>query len=73
MERPLFSEKEVRGKAIMNKAKQKTEENTGENRQNFSKFEKENNYVKILLRTNEWQEIRQFRSAVWREAGQMSN
>ena len=39
-------------------------ENTGENRQKFIKFEKENNYVKFLLRTDEWPEIRQFRSAV---------
>ena len=39
-------------------------ENTGENRQKFIKFEKENNYVKFLLRTDEWTEIRQFRSAV---------
>ena len=51
-------------KAIMNKRKQETKENTGENRQKFIKFEKENNYVKFLLRTDEWPEIRQFRSAV---------
>ena len=44
--------------------KQETKENTGENRQKFIKFEKENNYVKFLLRTDEWPEIRQFRSAV---------
>ena len=48
----------------MNKRKQETIENTGENRQKFIKFEKENNYVKFLLRTDEWPEIRQFRSAV---------
>ena len=48
----------------MNKRKQETKENTGENRQKYIKFEKENNYVKFLLRTDEWAEIRQFRSAV---------
>ena len=34
----------------MNKRKQETKENTGENRQKFIKFEKENNYVAIFVK-----------------------
>ena len=71
MDAARFSGKCAAEKAIMNKRKQETKENTGENRQKFIKFEKENNYVKFLLRTDGWPEIRQFRSVVWRGAGKI--